>query len=105
MSPLSKSLDKLQTSILPGLITSSKSIVDFGHPRICRADAENKNRPIFVAIFNKIPTYDEIKFGTHKNSSLPEVNELFRIQIDDKSFDGDPTGNRTREPGVLAVRR
>lgn len=51
---------------------------------------------VFAVIFNKIPTYDEIKFGTHKNSSLPEVNELFRIQIDDKSFDGDPTGNRTR---------
>ena len=44
----------------------------------------------FAAIFNKIPTYDEIKFGTHKNSPLPEVNELFRIRMDDKSFDGDP---------------
>ena len=49
----------------------------------------------FAAIFNKVPTYDEIKFGTHKNSSLPEVNELFRIRVDDKSFDGDLTGNRT----------
>ena len=45
----------------------------------------------FAAIFNKIPTYDEIKFGTHKNSPLPEVNELFRIRMDDKSFDGEPT--------------
>ena len=50
----------------------------------------------FAAIFNKIPTYDEIKFGTHKNSPPPEVSELFRIRMDDKSFDGDPTGNRTR---------
>ena len=50
----------------------------------------------FAAIFNKIPTYDEINFGTHKNSPLPEVNELFRVQMDDKSFDGDLTGNRTR---------
>ena len=50
----------------------------------------------FAAIFNKVPTYDEIKFGIHKNSSLPEVNELFRIRMDDKSFDGDLTGNRTR---------
>ena len=49
----------------------------------------------FATIFNKVPTYDEIKFGTHKNSSLPEVNELFRIRVDDKSFDGDLTGNRT----------
>ena len=49
----------------------------------------------FAAIFNKIPTYDEIKFGTHKNSSLLEVNELFRIRVDDKFFDGDLTGNRT----------
>ena len=49
----------------------------------------------FAAIFNKIPTYDEIKFGTHKNSPLPEVNELFRIRMDDKSLYGDLTGNRT----------
>jgi len=34
----------------------------------------------FAAIFNKIPTYDEIKFETHKNSPLPEVNELFQIR-------------------------
>lgn len=54
----------------------------------------------FAAIFNKVPTYDEIKFGTHKNSSLPEVNELFRIRMDDKSFDGDLTGNRTRVAGM-----
>ena len=26
-----------------------------------------------------------------KNSPLPEVNELFRIRMDDKSFDGEPT--------------
>ena len=50
----------------------------------------------FAAIFNKIPTYDEIKLETHKNSPLPEVNELFRVQMDDNSFDGDLTGNRTR---------
>ena len=54
----------------------------------------------FAAIFNKIPTYDEIKFGTHKNSPLPEVNELFHVQMDDKSFDGDLTGNRTRVAGM-----
>ena len=54
----------------------------------------------FAAIFNKVPTYDEIKFGTHKNSSLPEVNELFHVQMDDKSFDGDLTGNRTRVAGM-----
>ena len=54
----------------------------------------------FAAIFNKIPTYDEIKFGTHKNSPLPAVNELFRVQMDDKSFDGDLTGNRTRVAGM-----
>lgn len=54
----------------------------------------------FAAIFNKIPTYDEIKFGTHKNSPLPAVNELFRIRMDDKSFDGDLTGNRTRVAGM-----
>ena len=31
----------------------------------------------FAAVFNKIPTYDEINFGTHKNSPPPEVTELF----------------------------
>ena len=55
---------------------------------------------VFAAIFNKVPTYDEIKFGTHKNSSLPEVNELFRIRMDNESFDGDLTGNRTRVAGM-----
>ena len=38
----------------------------------------------FGAVFNKLPTYEQINFGTHKNSPLPEVNELFRIQMDDK---------------------
>ena len=41
-----------------------------------------------------------LKFGTHKNSPLPEVNELFHVQMDDKSFDGDLTGNRTRVAGM-----
>ena len=54
----------------------------------------------FAAIFNKVPTYDEIKFRTHKNSPLPEVNELFRIRMDDKSLYGDLTGNRTRVAGM-----
>ena len=49
-----------------------------------------------TAIFNKIPTYDEIKFGAHKNSPLPEVNELFQIRTEYKSLYGDLTGNRTR---------
>ncbi len=50
----------------------------------------------FGAIFNKLPTYDEINFGTHENSPLPEVNELFQIRTEYKSLYGDPTGNRTR---------
>ena len=50
----------------------------------------------FGAIFNKLPTYDEINFGTHKNSSPPEVNELFQIRTEYKSLYGDRTGNRTR---------
>lgn len=54
----------------------------------------------FVAIFNKIPTYDEINFGTHKNSPLPEVNELFWIRTECKSLYGDSTGNRTRVAGM-----
>ena len=49
----------------------------------------------FAAIFSRIPTYDEIKFGIHKNSSLPEVNELFQIRTEYKSLYGDLTGNRT----------
>lgn len=54
----------------------------------------------FGAIFNKLPTYDEINFGTHKNSSPPEVNELFQIRTEYKSLYGDPTGNRTRVAGM-----
>ena len=50
----------------------------------------------FGAIFNKLPTYDKINFGTHKNSSPPEVNELFQIRTEYKSLYGDLTGNRTR---------
>ena len=46
---------------------------------------------ILCGLLLKIPTYDEIKFGAHKNSPLPEVSELFRIRMDDKSFDGEPT--------------
>ena len=33
----------------------------------------------FGAIFNKVPAYDILAGGTHENSPLPEVNELFRI--------------------------
>lgn len=54
----------------------------------------------FGAIFNKLPTYDEINFGTHKNSLPPEVNELFQIRTEYKSLYGDPTGNRTRVAGM-----
>ena len=50
----------------------------------------------FGAIFNKLPTYDEINFGTHKNSPPPEVNELFQIRTEYTSLYGDRTGNRTR---------
>ena len=54
----------------------------------------------FGAIFNKLPTYEQINFGTHKNSSPPEVNELFQIRTEYKSLYGDPTGNRTRVAGM-----
>jgi hydrolase, NUDIX family len=54
----------------------------------------------FGAIFNKLPTYDEINFGTHKNSPLPEVSELFQIRTEYTSLYGDPTGNRTRVAGM-----
>ena len=50
----------------------------------------------FGAIFNKLPTYEQINFGTHKNSPPPEVNELFQIRTEYKSLYGDLTGNRTR---------
>ncbi len=49
----------------------------------------------FGAIFNKVPTYAEIDLRTHEKSSLPEVNELFRIRTSYKSTFGDPTGSRT----------
>ena len=50
----------------------------------------------FGAIFNKLPTYEQINFGTHKNSPPPEVNELFQIRTEYASLYGDLTGNRTR---------
>ena len=50
----------------------------------------------FGAIFKKLPTYEQINFGTHKNSPPPEVNELFQIRTEYKSLYGDLTGNRTR---------
>ncbi len=50
----------------------------------------------FGAVFNKLPTYEQINFGTHKNSPPPEVNELFQIRTEYKSLYGDLTGNRTR---------
>ena len=31
----------------------------------------------FSVLFDKAPTYEEIKAGTQKESVLPEVNELF----------------------------
>ena len=49
----------------------------------------------FGAVFNKLPTYEQINFGTHKNSPPPEVNELFQIRTEYKSLYGDLTGNRT----------
>ena len=54
----------------------------------------------FGAIFNKLPTYEQINFGTHKNSSPSEVNELFQIRTEYKSLYGDSTGNRTRVAGM-----
>jgi len=33
----------------------------------------------FGAIFNKVPTYEDLIGGTHENSPLPGVNELFRL--------------------------
>ena len=32
----------------------------------------------FSILFDKAPTYEEIKSGTQKESVLPEVNELFK---------------------------
>lgn len=46
----------------------------------------------FGAIFNKVPTYAEIDLRTHEKSSLPEVNELFRIRNEYKSLYGEPRG-------------
>ena len=45
----------------------------------------------FGAILNKLPAYKQINFGTHKNSSPPEVNELFQIRTEYKPPYGEPT--------------
>lgn len=46
----------------------------------------------FGAIFNKVPTYEEINLRTHEKSSLPEVNELFRLRTAYQSTYGEPRG-------------
>ena len=57
VSSPSNLFDKLQIGILPELIISSKSTVDFNCSRICLAEAENKNRPILAVIPAAIFTF------------------------------------------------
>ena len=53
----------------------------------------------FSVLFDKAPTYEEIKSGTHKNSPLPEVNELFRVINLDASLLVTSRGIEPRLPG------
>ena len=46
----------------------------------------------FGVIFNKMPSYADLDFETHENSSLPGVNELFRITYAINSTLGGPGG-------------
>lgn len=48
----------------------------------------------FSVLFDKVPTYQEIKDGTLKTAQLPEVNELFR------ALNGD-VANMVISPGIL----
>ncbi len=38
----------------------------------------------FSVLFDKVPTYRQIKNGTQKIAQLPEINELFRVLNDHK---------------------
>lgn len=46
----------------------------------------------FGSIFNEMPTYADLDFGTHEKSPLPGVNELFKLTTELKSTFGGPTG-------------
>ena len=46
----------------------------------------------FGAIFNEMPTYQDLLFETHEKSPLPGVNELFQLTALMKSTSGGPSG-------------
>ena len=43
-----------------------------------------KKAQFFAVLFNRIPTYEELKTGTKNNALLTGVNELFRLTVDPK---------------------
>ena len=53
----------------------------------------------FSVLFDKAPTYEEIKSGTQKESVLPEVNELFRALNVQSSLMVTARGIEPRLPG------
>lgn len=60
-----------------------------------------KKAQLFGALFDRLPTYEEIKPGTPKTPLFTGVSQVFQLLKDEKISYGDPTGNRTR---VFAVR-
>ncbi|QQS27376.1 recombinase family protein [bacterium] len=52
----------------------------------------------FGAIFNAVPTYEDLVGGTQKNSPIPGVNELFRIALSPNPNMVTPRGIEPRLP-------
>jgi hypothetical protein len=51
----------------------------------------------FGAIFNEMPSYQDLVFETHEKSPLPGVNGLFQLAAISKSTFGGPSGTRTHD--------
>ena len=60
-----------------------------------------KKAKLFAAIFNKTPTYEELKIGTQKTPLFTGVNPFFQLLKDEKSLMVTPAGV---EPAIFRMR-
>lgn len=63
-----------------------------------------KKALFFGAIFDKAPTYEDIKYGTQKTPLFTGVNSLFLALCAETISHGDPKGNRTPVAGMRTRR-
>ena len=54
----------------------------------------------FGVIFDKVPTYQEIKDGTQNASLIPDINQIFRLAFMPNVF---MVGDEGLEPPTLSV--